>query len=66
MKNQKKKKHDEILLLAKSKLNSMKILTSKDLINLCINHDEFVLVNDALREYDDMKEEIKKLNTLTG
>ena len=66
MKNQKKKKHDQILLLAKSKLNSMKILTSKDLINLCINHDEFVLVNDALREYDDMKEEIKKLNTLTG
>ena len=66
MKNQKKKKHDEILLLAKSKLNSMKILTSKDLINLCINHDEFVLVNDALREYDDMKEEIKKLNNLTG
>ena len=53
-------------MLAKSKLNSMKILTSKDLINLCINHDEFVLVNDALREYDAMKEEIKKLNTLTG
>ena len=27
----------------------------------CISHDEFVLVNDVLREYDDMKEEIKNL-----
>ena len=30
----------------------------------CISHDEFVLVNDVLREYDDMKEEIKNLKTL--
>ena len=30
----------------------------------CISHDEFVLVNDVLREYDDMKEEIKNLKAL--
>ena len=30
-----------------------------------ISHDEFVLVNDALREYDDMQEEIENLRALT-
>ena len=33
------------------------------LINLYISHDEFVLVNSVLREYDDMKDEIKNLKT---
>ena len=33
------------------------------LINLYISHDEFVLVNNVLREYDDMKDEIKNLKT---
>ena len=28
-----------------------------------ISHDEFVSVNDVLREYDDMKEEIKNIKT---
>ena len=30
-----------------------------------ISHDEFVSVNNALTEYDYMKEEIKRLNTST-
>ena len=38
----KKKKHDKIVLLAKSKLNSIEILISKALINSNISHDEFV------------------------
>ena len=50
-----RKKHDKILLLEKSKLNSI----SQALINLNVSYDEFVLINNVLREYDDMKEEIK-------
>ena len=38
----KKKKHDENLSLVKSKLNSVEVLISKDLIDSNISHDEFV------------------------
>ena len=54
----KKKKQDKIVLLAKTKLNTINILISKALINSYINHDKLVLVN-VPREYDEMKEEIK-------
>ena len=33
------------------------------LIDLNITHDELVLINIVLKEYDDMKKQIKKLNT---
>ena len=59
----KKKKHDKIVLLAKSKLNSMEFLISKSLIDSNISHDEYVLINNVLKEYDNMKEEIKILKT---
>ena len=58
----KKKKHDKIVLLPKSKLNSIEALISKALINSFISHDEFVLINNVLKEYDAMKEEIKNSN----
>ena len=45
----KKKKHDKIVLLAKSKLNSIEVLISKALINSVISHDEFVLMNYILK-----------------
>ena len=48
------KKHDKVVLLAKSKLNSIEVLIYKALIDSVINRDEFVL-------YNNMKEEIKKL-----
>ena len=59
----KKKKHDKIVLLAKSKLNSIEVLISKALIESVISHDEFVLINFVLKEYNEMKEEIKNLKT---
>ena len=37
----KKKKHDKILLLAKSKLNSIETLVSEALIDMEISHEEF-------------------------
>ena len=58
----KKKKHDKIVLLAKSKLNSIEVLISKALIDSNISHDEFVLINNVLKEFYDMKEEIKNSN----
>ena len=51
----KKKKNDKIVLLAKSKLNSIEVSISKALIDSIISHDKFVLVNNVQKEYDDMK-----------
>ena len=45
----KKNKHDKIVLLAKSKLNSIEVLISKALIDSVISQDEFVLVNNVLK-----------------
>ena len=61
--NKNKNKHDKKVLLAKSKLNSIEVLISKVLINAAISHDEFVLTNNVLKEYDKMKEEIKNSKT---
>ena len=58
-----KKKHDKIVLLAKSKLNSIELLISKALMNSNISHDEFILINNVLKEYYDMIEATKNLNT---
>ena len=55
----KKKKHDKIVLLAKSKVSSIEVLISKALTDSNINHEEFVLINNVLKEFYDMKEEIK-------
>ena len=48
-------------MLAKSKLNSKEVLISKALIDSNISHDEYVLINNRLKEYDNIKEEIKNL-----
>ena len=55
----KKKKQNKIALLAKIKLNTTEISFSKTLINSDINYDELDLVNNVLREYNEMKREIK-------
>ena len=46
----KKKKLDKIVLLAKSKLNSIEVLVFKVLIDLVISHDEFVLINNVQKQ----------------
>ena len=40
-------------------LDSIKVLISKALTDSYISYDEFVLVNNVLRKYNEMKEEIK-------
>ena len=48
----KKKKHDKMVLLAKS----IKVLISKALIDSVISHDKFALINNVLQEHKEMKE----------
>ena len=45
----KKKKHDKIVSLAKSELNSKEELISKVLVDSNISHDELVLINNELK-----------------
>ena len=60
--SKKKKQHNKMALFAKSK-NSIEVLILKALMNLDISHDEFGSINNVLKEYDRMKEEIKHLKT---
>ena len=55
-----KQKHDKIVLLWESKQGTIEVLICDVLINSYISHKEFVLVNNVLREYNEMKEEKKK------
>ena len=48
---------------AKTKLNNLEVLVFRTLIDWHISNDEFVSVNNLLKEYDDIKEEIKTLET---
>ena len=64
--NKKKSKYDKIVLLAKTKLNDKEVLISKALISSNNSHDEFVLVNNVLEEYTNIKEEIDNLKTKTN
>ena len=57
-----KNKHNQIALLANTKLNTKQVWISKALIDSYIIHDEFVLLNSLLKEYDDLKDEIKNPN----
>ena len=57
----KKKKHDKIVLLAKSKFNSIEVLISEA---WSISHDEFTLINKVMKVLYDTKEEIRKSKNL--
>ena len=48
-----------MVLLAKDKLNTINVSTSKALIDSYINHNKFFSVNNVLREYSQIEEEIK-------
>ena len=59
----KKKKQNKIVLLGKDKLNTTEVLNSKALTNSYISHDILVLVSNVLREYNEIKNEIKNPKT---
>ena len=60
----KKKRHNKIVLQAKSKLNIIEVSISKALIHSNISHDDFILISNMQKEYGDMKEKIKKFKHL--
>ena len=59
----KKKKHYQVIWLVKTILSNIEVLISRAFINSCISLDEFVSVNNVLKECHEMKEEIKNLKT---
>ena len=58
----KKKKHDKILMLAKSKLNSIETLISQALIDMEINHEEFITILKEKDKYEKMKDNLRSEN----
>ena len=51
----KKRKHNETVMLAKSKLNSIETLISQALTDLEIRHKEFKTIVNEKEKYEDMK-----------
>ena len=57
-----KKKHDKILMVAKSKLNSIETLVSQALIDMEISHDEFIATFQEKDKYEKMKENVRSVS----
>ena len=55
----KKKKHNKIVMLAKSKLNSIEALMSQALIDLDISDEEFKIIVNEKEKYEQTKENIR-------
>ena len=55
----KMKKHNKIVMLAKSKLNIIKTLMPQALIDLDINHEEFKTIVNEKEKYEQIKESIR-------
>ena len=58
----KKKKHNKILMLAKSKLNGMENLVSQALIDMEISHEEFVTILGEKKKYKKIKENVRTVS----
>ena len=58
----KNKKHDKILILAKSKLNSIETLVSQALIDMEISHEEFITILKEKDKYEKMKDNLRSEN----
>ena len=59
----KKKKHNKIVMLARSKLNSIESKISEALINNEIRHEDFIANINQEREYQKLKESIRMMNS---
>ena len=57
----KKKKHHKIVMLARSKLNSIERKISEALMNNQINHEDFMMIINEERNYRELKESIKMM-----
>ena len=59
----KKKKHNKIVMLARSKLNSIESKISEALINNEISHQDFMTILNEEKEYRELKENIRMMNS---
>ena len=57
----KKKKHNKIIIFARSKLNSIESKTSEVLINHQISHEDFLTIVNEERNYRELKESIRMM-----
>ena len=59
----KKKKHNKIVMLARSKLNSTESKISEALINNEISHEDFMNIINEEKKYRELKESIRMMNS---
>ena len=55
------KKHNKIVMLARSKLNSIESKISEALISNQISHEDFITIINAERNYRELKESIRMM-----
>ena len=59
----KKKKHNKIVLLPRSKLNSIESKISKALVDNEISHEDFETIINEEKKYRELKESIRMMNS---
>ena len=59
----KKKKHNKIVMLARSKLNSIESKISETLINNEISHEDFMMVINEEKKYRELNKSIRMMNS---
>ena len=59
----KKKKHNKIVMLARSKLNSIESKISEALINNEISHEDFMTILNEEKKYWELKKSIRMMNS---
>ena len=57
----KKKKHKKIVMLARTKLNSIESKISEALINNQISHEDFITIINEEKDYRELKESIRMI-----
>ena len=62
-KRNKKKKHNKIVMLARSKLNSIESKISEALTNNEISHEDFTGIFNEQRKYRELKETIRMMTS---
>ena len=59
----KKKKHNKIVMLARSKLNNVESKISEVLINNEISNEDFMMIINEEKKYRELKESIRMINS---
>ena len=59
----KKEKHNKIVMLVRSKLNSIESKISQALINNEIRHEDFMTILNEEKKYRELKESIRMINS---